>query len=110
MTSVLTILKLALGLPNGRPSCIVFVLIIIGEKLVCFHCSHSCFTAPIFSELSHCALEFPRAFPSLILHADHWHRHTAMGKPKKSTSAVGTSAAAGGKKGSAVTRVTDGGW
>ena len=32
-----------------------------------------------------------------------------MGKPKKSSSAVGTSAA-GGKKGAAAARVTDGGW
>src|SRR3954471_17248004 len=80
-----------------------------GKTLVCFHRSHSRFTAPLFSENSCCALEYPRTFPSSILRSRCRRRCTAMGKSKKSSSAVGTSAA-GGKKSAAATRFTDGGW
>src|SRR4051812_37446545 len=103
-------LMLALGLPGGQSLSIVFVLITVWGNFVCFHRSHLLFTASTFLSFSRCMLEVLRSFPSSFLRSHRRRHRTAMGKPKKASTMVGTSAAAGGKKGTAATRVTDGGW
>src|SRR3954462_12756 len=110
LTRVWSDLSLALGLLDGRLPCVVFVIIIIGGKLqFVFTASVLVFTASLCSSDSCCALGFPSTFPSSFLRFHRRRRRSAMGKPKKLSSAVGTSAA-GGNKITTASRVTDGGW
>ncbi|MBW8728243.1 MAG: hypothetical protein JF625_24255 [Inquilinus limosus] len=110
LTRVRPDLPLALGLLDGRPACVVFAVIIRGEIVVCFS-PHQflCFTTSLRSSDSCFALRFSSTFPSSLVRFRRRRHRSGMGKPKKSASAVGTSAA-GGKKGAAAARVTDGGW
>src|SRR3954469_11490392 len=80
-----------------------------GKLQFVFTASILVFTASLRSECSCCALEYPITFPSSLLRSHRRRCLTAMGKPKKSSSAAGTSTA-GGNKGATATRVTDGGW
>src|SRR4051812_15985530 len=98
LTRVRSDLPLALGLLDGRLPCVVFAVIIIGGKpRFVFTAPVLVFIASLCSSDSCFALGFPSTFPSLFLRFHRRRRHGAMGKPKKSSSAVGTSAA-GGKK------------
>src|SRR3954468_13298775 len=80
-----------------------------GKLQFVFTASVLVFTASLCSSDSCCALGFPSTFPSSLLRFYRRCHRSAMGKPKKSSSADGTSAT-GGKKGATTTRVTDGGW